>query len=98
MNKLLSLVLASLVAAGPVLAADVPTAATASSAPVVAVRGKMLVDASGTRLAPVYRVASDGSAQIVFEGRMVTVPASTLSLANGKLTTSLAKTDVIALR
>jgi hypothetical protein len=68
-----------------------------SAATVSAVKGSMLVAANGARLAPVYRVGPDGAAQIILEGRMVTVPATTLSMDGGKLTTSLTKSEVLAL-
>jgi hypothetical protein len=61
-------------------------------------KGQMLVSANGARLGVVYRVAADGSPQIMFDGRLVTIPASTLSLSDGKLTTSLSKTAVNELR
>ena len=69
----------------------------AASDAVGPVKGSMLVAANGARLAPVYRVGPDGSAQIILEGKMVTVPASTISMAGGKLTTSLTKSEVLAL-
>ena len=69
----------------------------AAPAAAVAVKGKMLVGANGTRLGPVYRVIADGSAQLIIDGKMVTVPASTLSTVDGKLTTSLSKSEVLAL-
>jgi hypothetical protein len=68
----------------------------AASAP-VAEKGKMLVAANGARLGAIYRVIADGSAQLIIDGRMVTVPASTLSSVEGKLTTSLTKSQVLAL-
>jgi hypothetical protein len=61
------------------------------------VKGSMLVAANGARLAPVYRVGPDGSAQIILEGKMLTIPASKLSMAGGRLTTSLTKSEVLAL-
>jgi hypothetical protein len=64
----------------------------------VAEKGKMLIASNGTRLGAVYRVGNDGSAQVIIDGKMVTVPASTLSAADGKLTTSLSKNEVLALR
>jgi hypothetical protein len=70
--------------------ADAPAAA-------VAEKGKMLISANGSRLGAVYRVAADGAAQIIIDGKLVTVPGNTLSMANGKLTTSLTKSEVIAL-
>ena len=76
---------------------DAPAASSAQTAP-VAEKGKMLTAANGARLGAVYRVNPDGSAQIIIDGKLVTVPANTLSLANGKLTTSLTKSEVLALR
>ena len=69
----------------------------AEEAPVSPVKGSMLIAANGARLAPVYRVGADGSAQIILEGKMVTIPASKLSMAGGRLTTSLTKNEVLAL-
>jgi hypothetical protein len=56
-----------------------------------------LVAANGSRLATVYRVNADGSAQIIIDGKLVTVPATTLSMSGGRLTTSLTKSQVLAL-
>ena len=58
-------------------------------------KGKMLYTASGNRLAAIYRVAADGNAQIILNGKMVNVPASSLTAADGKLTTSLSKKDLL---
>lgn len=63
---------------------------------VTPVKGKMLVAANGARLGLVYRVMPDGSVQVIVEGRMTTIPGSTLSMANGELTTTLTKNDVLA--
>jgi len=57
----------------------------------------MLVASNGSRLGIVYRVGPDGSAQIIIDGKLVSVPASTLSNVGGKLTTSLSKSEVLAL-
>jgi hypothetical protein len=46
----------------------------------------------------VYRVTGDGSAQLIVDGKLVTVPASTLSVVDGKLTTSLSKSEVRKLK
>ena len=83
----------------PAAAQAAPDAAAASAAPTAAVaeKGKMLVAANGARLGAVYRVGPDGSAQIIIDGKLVTVPANTISIADGKLTTSLTKSEVIAL-
>ena len=71
-----------------------PKAATTA---VVASKGQMLVAANGGRLGSVYRVSADGSAEIFIDGKLVTVPVATLSTADGKLTTSLSKSEVIGL-
>ena len=73
------------------------SASEGAATPVSPVKGSMLVAANGARLAPVYRVGTDGSAQIIIEGKMVTIPAATLSMAGGRLTTSLTKNEVLAL-
>jgi phosphohistidine swiveling domain-containing protein len=57
----------------------------------------MLVASNGTRLGAVYRVGVDGAAQVIMDGKLVTIPASTLSAVDGKLTTSLSKNEVLAL-
>ena len=64
----------------------------------VASPGKMLVGADGARLGAVYRVSSDGSPQLIVNGKMVTVPAATLSMVDGELKTSLSKSEVSKLR
>ena len=71
---------------------------TEAPAAAVAEKGKMLIAANGSRLGAVYRVGPDGSAQIIIDGKLVTVPANTISITNGKLTTSLTKSEVLALR
>ena len=64
----------------------------------VATKGTMLFAADGGRLGPVYRVGSDGAAQLIIDGKMVSVPAATISSKDGKLTTSLKKSEVIGLK
>jgi len=84
-----------------VLPAAAQAPADTSAAPTtaaVAEKGKMLTAANGARLGAVYRVGPDGSAQIIIDGKLVTVPANTISIANGKLVTSLTKSEVLALR
>jgi hypothetical protein len=70
-------------------------AATEAAAPVNVVAGKMLYSANGSRVASVYRVAADGKVQVIIDGRLITVPASTLSEVNGKVTTSLTKSELL---
>jgi hypothetical protein len=63
----------------------------------VAEKRKMLVSANGARLGPIYRVVAGGAAQIFIDEKLVTVPGNTLSVADGKLTASLSKSEVLAL-
>ena len=63
----------------------------------VATKGKMLVAADGARLGTVYRVGPDGAVQMILDGKMITIPASTLSSVDGRLVTSLSKHQVLGL-
>jgi hypothetical protein len=93
-KKTLSLLLAALIVSA---ATAVQGAAATPTAPVAA-PGKMLIDANGGRLALVDRVDQDGSVEIIIDGRLVTVPAATLSVVGGRLVTSLKKPQVLALQ
>ena len=68
----------------------VPCMAADTSPPghVVAHPGDMLRDVNNVRVAPVDTVNADGSVGLIVDSRYVTVPAETLSMANGKLMTS----------
>ncbi len=64
-----------------------------------ATQGEMLHDAEGGRLAPVQSVSADGSVEIIYHGKVVMIPAASLSTsADGELTTNLTKNQVIANR
>ena len=90
----------ALVASTCVLAmtATAQNASGVAATAAVAEKGKLLVTANGARLGTVYRVGPDGAAEIILDGKMVSVPASTLSNVDGKLTTSLTKSEILALR
>lgn len=64
------------------------------AAPVEVNRGVMLYGAGGKRIANVYRVDADGNPQVIMSGRLITIPASTLTEADGKVMTSLTKREV----
>ncbi len=72
----------------------VPVAVHAEDAGKIA-EGKMVYGANGQRLAPVYRVNSDGSVQLILEGRLVTIPGNVLSDVNGKLTSTENKAELL---
>lgn len=77
----------------------VPTVASADQAPQVSVvQGKTLYSTGGKRIAAIYRVAADGSPQVILDGKLVTVPVSSLTLEGGKPTTSLSKKELRSLR
>ena len=79
--------------------AAVPAALRADegAAPAAAVSvtaGKMIYGANGQRLAAVYRVTAAGAVQVILDGKLVTVPAASLSDVNGKVTTTLTKAEL----
>jgi hypothetical protein len=84
--------------ASPVFAAEtsqsVRAAADATQASVAVNAGKMLYGSNGQRIAAIYRVNAAGAPQVILDGKLVTVPAGTLSDVNGKITTSLTKKDL----
>lgn len=69
--------------------------ATEAAAPVNVTAGKTLYGSNGNRIASVYRVVADGRVQVIIDGKLITVPGSTLSEVNGKVTTSLTKTELL---
>lgn len=105
MNKLAPIALAATLAS--LSLAPAAASATESSqsvqAPVEAAQvsvnaGRMIYGANGQRIAPAYRVTSDGTVQVILNGKLVNVPSSTLSEVNGKVTTSLSKKDLSSAR
>jgi hypothetical protein len=66
---------------------------TEEAAPTKLNAGQMLYS-NGARLAPIYRVNAEGNPQIILSGKLVTVPATTISSVGGKVTTSLTKKEV----
>jgi hypothetical protein len=72
-----------------------PVLAQTSPAPK---RGATLRDANLTRLGTIDRVNSDGSVQIIFNAKFVTIPASKLIVAKDMVSTSLTKSEVAKLR
>lgn len=77
------------------LFAAAPSALHAETAAVAVSAGKTLYGPNGNRIASVYRVAADGRVQIILDGKLVTVPAATLSQVEGKVTTSLTKSELL---
>jgi hypothetical protein len=93
MKKIDLLGMAAILAISSV-SASVFAAEAAPSAGVSVHTGLMLYDSSGHRVASVYRVTAEGNPQVVLDGKLITVPATTLSEANGKVMTSLSKSEL----
>ncbi|WP_404480913.1 hypothetical protein [Novosphingobium sp. BL-52-GroH] len=98
MKKFATLVALATVAAVPAVAfaetTQVREATEEAASPVALNAGKMLYAADGYRIAPIYRVTAEGNPQVILNGRLVTVPASTLSDVSGKVTSSLSKKEI----
>lgn len=56
--------------------------------------GRMIYGSNGQRIAPAYRVTSQGVVQVILNGKLVNIPASSLTEVDGKVQTSLTKADL----
>lgn len=91
--RILFTVLAATLLSAPVLAAE-----TTDAAAVAPKRGMTLRDAKATRVGSIDRVNADGSIQIIFNSKFVTIPADKLVATAEGVSTSLTKTEVSKLR
>ncbi|WEK42407.1 MAG: hypothetical protein P0Y64_13540 [Candidatus Sphingomonas colombiensis] len=72
-------------------------AATLDATPATTVapkRGATLRDANATRLGTIDRVNADGSVQIIFNAKFVTIPADKIVASQDGVTTSLTKAEI----
>lgn len=90
MNKFVPVALLATVT----LFALTPVALRAEEATVSASAGQAMYGPKGKRVAAVYRVTSEGAVQIILDGKLITVPNSTLSEVDGKLTTTLTRSEL----
>jgi hypothetical protein len=60
----------------------------------VSVTAGQMLYSNGFRVAPIYRVTAEGNPQVILNGRLVTVPAASLSDVGGKVTTALTKKEL----
>lgn len=98
MTKFSSLAIAALtlsIAATPVLAKE---AAAIPASAVEVERKDRLFDATGANVAKVSRVESDGDILVIYKGKVRRIQASTLSKNEGKLMTSLTRSEIRKLR
>ena len=56
--------------------------------------GKTIYLNGGKRLGAIYKTTSNGSAQVILDGKLVTIPADTITVENGKVQTSLTKQEL----
>lgn len=89
----LLLIAASFVAAVPAMAQDAGAPAAASNVK----KGVMVYSADGRRIGRVDRVRDD-AVNIIYDGRMIRIPVSTLSDADKGVTTSLTGKEVSRLK
>lgn len=94
MNKFLPLALAATLASFSVL----PVAVHAEETTQAITAGKALYSAKGNRIGAIYRVTQAGAVQVILEGKLITVPSSTLSQADGKIVTTLTKAELLKTR
>ena len=88
------------VAASAVFAAfTTVTAQPAHAQPTATVEvGKAIYSADGKKLGSVYKVAKDGAPQVIISGKLITVPASSVSLSGERIVTTLTRKDVMSKR
>ena len=58
--------------------------------------GRPLFDGEGKRVGAIYRVAADGSPQLIVGGKIVTVPVTSVSVSAGKIVTSLIRKQLVS--
>jgi len=68
--------------------------APAPAKPVKAEVGKNLYDASGKLIGEIYSVSAKGSVSVMLFDRIVTAPATSLSMVKNRITTSLTKDEL----
>ena len=92
MKKFTSLALAAALSSLSLMPAVVHAEATAVTA------GKPLYGADSKRIGSIYYVRKDGNVELILDGKLYVVNAATISVAGGKITTSLKKSEVVASR
>jgi hypothetical protein len=70
------------------------TTATPGAMAVAPRSGQAVFFSSGRRLGSISRIMDNGDLRVISEMKMVSVPASSLSMANNRLVTSLTRADV----
>ncbi|TYC89629.1 hypothetical protein [Novosphingobium sp. BW1] len=71
---------------------------TQAQAPAVEARKGSMIYSNGKRIGQVFRVRDNGDAQVVINGQSHIVPAETLIEKDGKLATTLSRSQVVSSR
>ncbi|MEP2988289.1 MAG: hypothetical protein ABJN65_06305 [Parasphingorhabdus sp.] len=98
MTKFSSIAMATLalsIASTPVLAEK---AAAIPASAVEVERKDRLFDATGANVAKVSRVENNGDILVIYKGQVRRIQADTLSMNEGKLMTSLTRTEIRKIR
>lgn len=56
--------------------------------------GQAIYANGGKRLGAIYKTTVDGAAQVILDGKLVTIPASTITVENGKVETSMTRQEL----
>lgn len=75
----------------PQVAAAEEAGVAASTVNAAEFAGKTLYGPKGERIAAIYKVTDAGVPQLILSGKVRSVPVDTLTVADGKLSTSLTK-------
>lgn len=98
--RILTLVPLALVAVSPALALETvaPSAEAAAALSRAPKEGEVLRDASARIVGKVFKVQPSGSILAIVNRETVRIPANTLSIVNGKLVTTLTKSEALKLK
>lgn len=77
---------------------NVAAAGEAAAAAPSITAGRMIYGTNGQRIAAAYRVTTSGAVQVILDGKLVAIPASSLSESDGKVVTTLTKAELARAR
>lgn len=92
--RIVTALAAAVFAAAPLSAATLEATGTSPATTIAPKRGATVRDAKSSRLGTIDRVNADGSVQIIFESKFVTIPADKIVTTQDGVSTSLTKAEV----
>ncbi len=81
-----------------VIAGAIALIATAASADTGVRSGQILRDINAMRIGPIDKINPDGSVQVIFESRFVTIAANDYSVVQGNVISTLSRKEIGKLR